>query len=285
MNINWYPGHMKVALDKIRASLKTVDLVCEVVDARIPISSRNPIIDTILKDFPRMIILNKADMADPVENQKWIDFFKKQGIKALEFNSLNDRKTDRIYGAAREILKDKFEKREKKDISSNLIKMMVVGIPNVGKSSFINNLSKKKGAKTGNKPGVTKMNQWIKTDSDILLLDTPGVLWPKLDTPDKGMSLAFTGAIKDENLDLENLCLEFIKVINKESKSYLRDRYGVDTDKKALEIMEDIAMKTGAILKGREIDYFRVSNIILDDFRKVRIGRITLEKVDNIKNA
>lgn len=284
MNINWYPGHMKVALDKIRSSLKMVDIVCEIVDARIPISSRNPVIDTILKDFPRLIILNKADMADPTENKKWIDYFNSQGIKAIEFNALTDKKTGKIYNAAREILKEKFELREKKDINSDLIKMMVVGIPNVGKSTFINNVSKRKGTKTGNRPGVTKINQWIKTDSDLLLLDTPGVLWPKLDTPDNGMSLAFTGAIKDENLDLENLCLELIKVINKESKSPLKERYGVDTDKEALEIMEDIARKTGAILRGNEIDYFRVSNIIFDDFRKVRIGRITLEKAEDIKN-
>ena len=284
MNINWYPGHMKVALDKIRKSLKMVDIACEIVDARIPISSRNPILDTIIRDFPRMIILNKTDMADPKENQKWIDYFNKQGIKAIEFNSLKDRKTDKLYKSAREILKDKFELKKQKEMTSDVIKMMIVGIPNVGKSTFINNVSKRKGTKTGNKPGVTKLNQWIKTDSNLLLLDTPGVLWPKLDTPDKGMSLAFTRAIKDENLDIENLAFELIKVINSESKDYLKDRYGVDTQQETINIMEDIAKKTGAILKGKEIDYFRVSNIILDDFRKVRIGRISLEKTSDIKN-
>lgn len=284
MNINWYPGHMKVALDNIRSSLKMVDIVCEIVDARIPISSRNPIIDTILKGFPRIIILNKTDMADPNENKRWIDYFQSKGIRAVEFNSLTDKKTDKLYNISREVLKDKFELKQKKDISSNLIKMMIVGIPNVGKSTFINNVSKRKGTKTGNRPGVTKLNQWIKTDSDLLLLDTPGVLWPKLDTPDKGMSLAFTGAIKDENLDIENLCLEFIKVVNNESSDILKTRYKVDVDKQAIEIMEDIARKTGAILRGNEIDYFRVSNIIFDDFRKLRLGRITLEKVDLVKN-
>lgn len=284
MNINWYPGHMKVALDNIRSSLKMVDIVCEIVDARIPISSRNPIIDTILKGFPRIIILNKTDMADPNENKRWIDYFQSKGIRAVEFNSLTDKKTDKLYNISREVLKDKFELKQKKDISSNLIKMMIVGIPNVGKSTFINNVSKRKGTKTGNRPGVTKLNQWIKTDSDLLLLDTPGVLWPKLDTPDKGMSLAFTGAIKDENLDIENLCLEFIKVVNNESSDILKTRYKVDVNKQAIEIMEDIARKTGAILRGNEIDYFRVSNIIFDDFRKLRLGRITLEKVDLVKN-
>lgn len=283
MNINWYPGHMKVALDKIRASLKMVDIVCEIVDARIPISSRNPIIDTILKDFPRIIILNKADMADPKENQRWISYYKEHSIPAMEFNSTTDRKTDRIYNLARTLLSDKFARLEEKGITNKQIKMMVVGIPNAGKSSFINNLSKRKGAKTGNKPGVTKMNQWIKTDSDILLLDTPGVLWPKLDTPDQGKSLAFTGAIKDENLDIENLAYDLIQVINNQSRELLKNRYGVDSSLEPLEIFNGIAEKVGAITKGREIDYFKTANLIIDDFRKMRIGRITLETVDLVK--
>lgn len=283
MNINWYPGHMKVALDKIRASLKMVDIVCEIVDARIPISSRNPIIDTILKDFPRIIILNKADMADPKENQRWISYYKEHSIPAMEFNSTTDRKTDRIYNLARTLLSDKFARLEEKGITNKQIKMMVVGIPNAGKSSFINNLSKRKGAKTGNKPGVTKMNQWIKTDSDILLLDTPGVLWPKLDTPDQGKSLAFTGAIKDENLDIENLAYDLIQVINNQSRELLTNRYGVDTSLEPLEIFNGIAEKVGAITKGREIDYFKTANLMIDDFRKMRIGRITLETVDLVK--
>lgn len=282
MNINWYPGHMKVSLDKIKSSLKTVDIVCEIVDARIPISSRNPVLNEIIKDKKRIIIFNKADMADPRETRRWIDYFKKQDIEVVEFNSLIDRKTDKIYAAARKQLREKFERNESKDIKSDLIKMMVVGIPNVGKSTFINNISKRKGTKTGNKPGVTKINQWIKTDSDLLLLDTPGVLWPKLDTPDKGKSLAFTGAIKDQTLDLENLAFDLIKVINSKDPSMLKDRYGVDTSVENLEIMDQIGRKTGAILRGNEVDYFKVANIVLDDFRKMRIGRITLETVDNL---
>lgn len=282
MNINWYPGHMKVSLDKIKSSLKTVDIVCEIVDARIPISSRNPVLNEIIKDKKRIIIFNKADMADPRETRRWIDYFKKQDIEVVEFNSLIDRKTDKIYAAARKQLREKFERNESKDIKSDLIKMMVVGIPNVGKSTFINNISKRKGTKTGNKPGVTKINQWIKTDSDLLLLDTPGVLWPKLDTPDKGKSLAFTGAIKDQTLDLENLAFDLIKVINSKDPSMLKDRYGVDTSVENLEIMDQIGRKTGAILRGNEVDYFKVANIVLDDFRKMRIGRITLETVDDL---
>lgn len=282
MNINWYPGHMKVSLDKIRNSLKMVDIVLEIVDARIPISSRNPVINEIISDFPRVIILNKVDMADPKETKRWIDHFNKQGIKVVEFNSITDKKTDKIYKICREQLAEKFERNQTKDIQNDMIQVMVVGIPNVGKSTFINNVSKRRGTKVGNRPGVTRINQWIKTDSNLLLLDTPGVLWPRLDTPDKGQSLAFTGAIKDETLEIEDLTFNLLKVINKKDKSLLKNRYGVDTDKEIIEIMDEIALKTGAITKGKDIDYHKVSLLILDDFRKVRIGRITLETVDQL---
>lgn len=282
MNINWYPGHMKVSLDKIRSSLKMVDIVCEIVDARIPISSRNPVLNEIIKDKPRLIIFNKADMANPSETRKWIEHFRKENIAVVEYNSILDKKTEKIYQAARKQLDEKFKRNESKDISSDLIKMMIVGIPNVGKSTFINNISKRKGTKTGNKPGVTKINQWIKTDYNLLLLDTPGVLWPKLDTPDKGQSLAFTGAIKDQNLDLENLAFNLIKVINSKSENFLKERYDVDTKLETLEIMDAIAIKTGAISRGSEIDYFKVANTIIDDFRKMRIGRISLETVEDL---
>lgn len=282
MNINWYPGHMKVSLDKIRTSLKMVDIVLEIVDARIPISSRNPVINDIIKDFPRVIILNKVDMADPIETKRWIEHFNKEGIKVIEFNSVIDKKTDKIYKACRQQLSEKFEKNQSKDIQNDTIQVMVVGIPNVGKSTFINNVSKRRGAKVGNRPGVTRINQWIKTDSNLLLLDTPGVLWPKLDTPDKGQSLAFTGAIKDETLEIEELAFNLLKVINEKDKSLLKNRYDVDTNKEIIDIMDQIALKTGAISRGKEVDYHKVSHLILDDFRKVRIGRITLESVDKL---
>lgn len=282
MNINWYPGHMKKSLDKIREIIKTVDIVCEIVDARIPISSRNPVLNDIIGNFPRLILFNKIDMANPFETKRWVDYFNKQGIKVLEFNSLKDRKTAKLYNLAREILKDKFEMRLEKNIVNETIKMMVVGIPNVGKSTFINNISKRKGTKVGNKPGVTRTNQWIKTDSNLLLLDTPGVLWPKLDTVDGGQNLAFTGAIKDETLNIEDLCFNFINLLKKISSKSLEERYGVDIEMQTVDIMDFIAKKSGAILKGNEIDYFKVSNIIFDDFRKLRIDRITLETVDQL---
>ena len=283
MRINWYPGHMKKSIDKIKESLKLVDIVAEIVDARIPFSSRNPLIDNVISNKPRLIILNKVDMANPIETKKWVQYFNDQAIKVVEYNSTKDRSTKKIYNEAKSILKDLFDRRAEKNIDNKTIKMMVVGIPNVGKSTFINNLSNRKGAKVGNRPGVTKSNQWIKTDSDLLLLDTPGVLWPKLDLYDNARNLAFTGSIKDEVLEIEDLTFEFIKKLKDLDPAALEGRYKVDTKQETLEIMDQIAIKTGSMLRGQEIDYFKVSNIILDDFRKLRLGRITLESADDIE--
>ena len=189
MRINWYPGHMKKSIDKIKESLKLVDIVAEIVDARIPFSTRNPLIDNVISNKPRLIILNKVDMANPIETKKWVQYFNDQAIKVVEYNSTKDRSTKKIYNEAKSILKDLFDRRAEKNIDNKTIKMMVVGIPNVGKSTFINNLSNRKGTKVGNRPGVTKSNQWIKTDSDLLLLDTPGVLWPKFENEKTALNL------------------------------------------------------------------------------------------------
>ncbi|MDO4605542.1 MAG: ribosome biogenesis GTPase YlqF [Helcococcus sp.] len=283
MNINWYPGHMKKSLDSIRESMKMVDIVCELVDARIPVSSRNPVIDDIIKDFPRLIIFNKSDMADPKETKKWIEYFNKQNIEVIEYNSTRDNKTNELYKTARKVLKELFDKRNAKNIQDKTIKMMIVGIPNVGKSTFINNISKRKGAKVGNRPGVTRTNQWIKTNNDLMLLDTPGVLWPKLELHDNGKNLAFTGSIKDEILNIEDLAFDYLKYMQENESEKLEKRYKIDSNKETIEIMDEIAKKTGSIVRNQEIDYFKVSNIIFDDFRKLRIGRITLEKVEDFK--
>lgn len=282
MNINWYPGHMKKSIDKIGQSLKMVDIVAEIVDARIPFSSRNPLIDEIISNKPRIIILNKIDMANPAETKKWIEHFNDEGIEVIQYNSTKDKKTKDLYKLSRNVLSDLFNKRKEKNIKDETIKMMVVGIPNVGKSTFINNVSKRKGTKTGNRPGVTKSNQWIKTDSDLQLLDTPGVLWPKLDLFDNAKNLAFTGSIKDEVLEIEDLAFEFIKLLQTVSPKNLEDRYNIDSRMETLQIMDQIALDTGCIQRGREIDYFKVANLILDDFRKMRIGRITLERAEDI---
>lgn len=282
MQINWYPGHMKKSLDKIKESIKLVDIVCEIVDARIPVSSRNPVLDEIIGDFPRIIIFNKSDMADHEETKKWINYFRAKNIFVLEYNSTQDKKTGELYKKAKLVLSELFEKRESKNIKDQSIKMMVVGIPNVGKSTFINNVSNRKGTKVGNKPGITRSNQWINTNNNILLLDTPGVLWPKLELHDGGMNLAFCGTIKDTILNIEDLCFEFIKKMKDIYPKNLETRYDINVEKSTLEIMNEIAIKKGTIQKGSEIDYFKVSNLIFDDFRKLRLGRITLEKVENI---
>lgn len=285
MNINWYPGHMKKTMDNIRLSLKLVDIVGEIIDSRIPISSKNPIIDDVLKDKPRIMILNKSDMADENETKKWLSYYRKKGYGAVVVDALHSKGLDKIYSVAKEMLADKFKKLEEKNLSAKTIRMMIVGIPNVGKSTFINSISKRKSAKIGDRPGVTKQVQWIKTKNDLELLDTPGVLWPKFEDERIGLHLAFTGAIKDEIMDIENLAFRFIDELNKRDINILKNRYNLSEDsyEDTLYLMDEIGRNRGAILKKNEIDYFKVANLVLDDFRKVKLGRITLETVEDIE--
>ncbi len=277
MNINWYPGHMKKTKEEIINSLKLVDIVLEVIDARIPKSSRNPLISEITEKKDRIIIMNKTDLSDPVENEKWIKKFSDEKIKAIKMNSKEKINTKEIYNIAKEILSEKFKKNEEKNIENETIRMMVVGIPNSGKSTFINNIAKRKGARVGNRPGVTQQKQWIKTKDNILLLDTPGVLWPKFEG-DTGLNLSFTNAIRDEILNIEELCLKFIEFIKESYPKNLEERYKIDSDKSALEIYEEIGIKRGAIIRKGEVDYTRCANLIFNDFRSGKLGRITIEK-------
>ena len=285
MNINWYPGHMKKTMDNIRASLKLVDIVGEIIDARIPISSKNPVIDDVLKDKPRIMILNKSDMADENETKKWLSYYRKQGYGAVVVDALHSKGLDKIYSVAKEMLADKFKKLEEKNLSAKTIRMMIVGIPNVGKSTFINSISKRKSAKIGDRAGVTKQVQWIKTKNDLELLDTPGVLWPKFEDERIGLHLAFTGAIKDEIMDIENLAFRFIDELNKKDVNILKNRYNLTEDsyEETIFLMDEIGRNRGAILKKNETDYFKVANLVFDDFRKVKLGRITLETVEDIE--
>lgn len=278
LNINWYPGHMKKTKEDIEKNLKLVDIVLEIIDARIPESSRNPMLDDILKDKPRMIIMNKSDLADPKENQRWINKFKNDGIKALPMNSKEKINVGKIYDMARKILADKFKKYEEKEIENPIIRMMIVGVPNSGKSTFINNVANRKGARVGNRPGVTQTKQWIKTNSNLQLLDTPGVLWPKFDDR-TGLHLSYTNAIKDEILNIEDLTLYFLKEMAEEYPENLKERYGVDPTMEAIDIYEAIAKRRGAIIAGGDFDYTRTATIILNDFRTGKLGRITLEKI------
>ncbi|MDO5047907.1 MAG: ribosome biogenesis GTPase YlqF [Anaerococcus sp.] len=278
MNINWFPGHMKKTKEMIIENLKLVDLVLEIIDARIPISSRNPMLDEILKDKPRLIIMNKADLADKEETKKWVEDFKKEGNLALAISSKENVNVDKIYRLAYGLLKDKFQRNKDKNIENPTIRMMIVGVPNSGKSTFINKVSKKKGAKVGNRPGITQTKQWIKTKSNINLLDTPGVLWPKFDEQ-TGLHLSFTNAIKDEVINIEDLALKFIDYMKENYPKNLEQRYKIDINGlSSLEIYEAIAKKRGALISRGDFDYTRTANIIFQDFRSGKLGRISLEK-------
>jgi len=269
---------MKKAKESIKKNLSLVDLVYEVIDARIPYSSRNPEIDNIIGDRPRLIILNKSGLADEKANLIWEEYFKSKGILAISVDSLNNKGIDDIISLSYKLTKDKRMVLEKKGIKNRPIRAMILGIPNVGKSTLINSLSKRKGAKVGNKPGVTKGNQWIKIKGDLELLDTPGILWPKFEDRYIGLNLAFTGAIKDELLDIETLSLELIEKLNSISISYIEKRYNIVTQAKTnYDIIMEIGRKRGCIVKGGEVDFEKASRIVIDEFRKGLLGRITLE--------
>ena len=274
-NINWYPGHMKKTRELIAENLKMVDIVIEVIDARIPVSSRNPIIDELVKTKKRIIILNKSDLSDGKANAQWSDYFKKQGSMVLAMNCMSGGGVNQLY----KILNRLQDEKNEGQIRKKSLRMMIVGVPNVGKSSLINRMTGKKSAKTGDRPGVTKGKQWLGLENGMQLLDTPGILWPKFEDPEAGLNLAFCGSIKDEILDVATLALELIKVLQRDYPQLLKDRYKLDEiEEDALTNMENIALKRGFILPGRRIDYERCAKTVLDEFRSGKIGNITLEQ-------
>lgn len=274
-NINWYPGHMKKTRELIAENLKMVDLVIEVIDARIPISSRNPIIDDLVKNKKRIIILNKSDLSDDKENNAWADFFKLQGNLVMKLNCMSGSGVNQLF----KLLNRLQEEKNEGQIRKKPLRMMIVGVPNVGKSSLINRMTGKKSAKTGDRPGVTKGKQWLTLTNGMQLLDTPGILWPKFEDPLVGLNLAFCGSIKDEILDVATLALELIKVLQKDYPQFLQERYKLDEiEEDGLANMENIAAKRGFLLQGKRIDYDRCGRTVLDEFRSGKIGRITLEK-------
>lgn len=275
-HINWYPGHMKKTRELIAENLKMVDIVIEVIDARIPVSSRNPIIDELVKNKRRLIILNKSDLSDPKANEAWAETFKKQGNLVLTMNCMTGIGVGQLYKLLSRLQDEKNEGQLRK----KSLRMMIVGVPNVGKSSLINRMTGKKSAKTGDRPGVTKGKQWLGLENGMQLLDTPGILWPKFEDPQVGLNLAFCGSIKDEILDTASLALELIKVLQRDYPQLLWERYKLDElDEDALVNMEAIAAKRGFILPGKRIDYERCARTVLDEFRGGKIGNITLEKV------
>ena len=277
-NINWYPGHMKKTRELIQENLKAVDLVIEIVDSRIPVSSRNPIIDEIVSGKPRIIVLGKADLADEEETARWADeLSKSEGVRRVM--ALNLQSGENIKKLLKAFETEQKKRDEVKSVKRPL-RIMIVGVPNVGKSSLINRLTGKRSAQTGDKPGVTKGKQWLTLSNGMQLLDTPGILWPKFEDPQVGLDLAFCGSIKDDIIGVQDLGFELIKVLGNEYPDMLKERYKLDeVSEDALENMDNIARKRGFILSGGRIDYERTARAVLDEFRGGKIGRITLEYV------
>lgn len=296
MNYQWYPGHMMKAKRMMQENIKLIDLVIELVDARIPLSSRNPEIDGLAKNKSRIILLNKADLADIHYNKQWTEYFKEKGFYVLEINSKSGAGIKSILGIVQEACKEKLERDRRRGIINRPVRAMVVGIPNVGKSTFINSFAGKACTKTGNKPGVTKGKQWIRMNKGLELLDTPGILWPKFEDQDIGMRLAFIGSINDEILHVDDLALELIGFLEKEYPGILERRYDLEEPDKeevtennkeikenresqteALEKLKKICRNRHCYQKGEELDLARAAAMVIEDFRSGKLGRITLE--------
>ena len=279
MDYQWYPGHMTKAKRQMQEDIKLIDLVIELVDARVPLSSRNPDIDDLGKNKARLILLNKSDLADDAQNEKWIEYFKAKGYHALKINSKNKSGIKEINNVVNEACKEKIERDRKRGIKNRPVRAMVVGIPNVGKSTFINAYAGRNCAKTGNKPGVTKGKQWIKLSKTLDLLDTPGILWPKFEDQAIGLKLALIGSINDNILDVSDMAYEFVKILNNSYENAIPNRFGVEKNDDPLKMLEGIAEVRGCKLKGNVLDLEKASSILLEEFRSGKLGKITLDRL------
>ena len=277
MHFQWYPGHMTKAKRMMQENIKLIDLVIELVDARIPLSSRNPDIDELGKNKARLVLLNKADLAEDKWNDAWAEYFKKKGFSVVKVNSRKGGGIKSIQGVIREACAEKIERDRKRGILNRPVRAMVVGIPNVGKSTFINALAGKACAKTGNKPGVTKGKQWIRLNKQVELLDTPGILWPKFEDQEVGLKLAFIGSIKDEVLQTEELAAELIHFLRTAYQEVLADKYDIEMDEDDYVVLNRIAKSRNCIVRGNELDTEKAALLLLDDFRNGKLGRLTLE--------
>ena len=278
--IQWYPGHMAKTKKQVKEKIKLVDVVLELLDARIPYSSQNPVIKELIGNKPRVILLNKADLSDPVELDKWVSFFEAQGVKTLKINSVSGMGVDKIKGVLKEVLKEKIAKEISRGRKERPIRSMILGIPNVGKSTLINRLAKKKKLVAEDRPGVTRHTQYIRVGQDFELLDTPGILWPKFDNLDVAFKLAITGAIKDDILPIDEIAIFGFKYLYKHHLSRFEERYSIKVDiDDILKIYNDIGIKRGCLLPGKQIDYDRVNDLFLHDFRHQKFGKITLDYV------
>ena len=282
MNYQWYPGHMTKAKRMMQEDIKLIDLVIELVDARVPLSSRNPDIDELGKNKSRLILLNKADLADKSANKKWGEYFQSKGYFVQEVDSRSGAGMKAISAIIQEACKEKIERDRKRGIKNRPVRAMVVGIPNVGKSTFINTYAGKACAKTGNKPGVTKGKQWIRLNKNVELLDTPGILWPKFEDQAVGLRLALIGSINDEILNIDELAMELITFLRKQYPGTLEKRFQMEEseEKSAAQILEEIARVRGCLIRGGELDYGKASKLLMDDFRSGKLGRVTLEFPD-----
>ncbi len=282
MNIQWFPGHMAKTRRLIAENLKLVDVIIELLDARIPFSSRNPEINSLINNKPRLVAFNKSDLADDQISSQWIQWYANQGIKCILINSITGKGLNEVKTRARDLMSEKIERDKAKGKIFTPVRTMVVGIPNVGKSSFINKIVGKATAQTGDRPGVTRGKQWIRINSEIELLDTPGILWPKFEDQEVGMNLAFTGAIKDDIMDTSEVAMELLYRLSLLYSKELCTRFKLEPDSiknvEKLELLETVGRKRGCIISKGQIDYSRISAIVLDEFRGGKIGKITLEK-------
>ena len=277
MHFQWYPGHMTKARRMMQENIKLIDLIIELVDARVPLSSRNPDIDEMGRNKARLILLNKADLAEDRRNDEWVEYFREKGYSAVKVNSKKGVGIKSIQSVIQEACREKTERDRRRGILNRPVRAMVAGIPNVGKSTFINTLAGKACTKTGNEPGVTKGKQWIRLNKSVELLDTPGILWPKFEDQTAALKLAFIGSIKDEILQTEELAAELVKFLGKEYPGVIEEKYSVETTEDSYECLRNIAVSRHCLVRGNELDVEKAAALLLDDFRNGRLGRITLE--------
>ena len=283
--LSWYPGHMTKTNRMIVAEMGHMDAVCEILDARIPLSSRNPDVDEMTAGKPRLVVLNRVDQADPRETSRWAAYFRGKGYAVLESNAKSGVGTAQFAAAVRELLKEKLQAYAEKGQVGRVVRVMILGIPNVGKSTFINKVARRKTAKAEDRPGVTRSKQWVPVDSTLELLDTPGILWPKFEDVNVGMRLAFTGAIKDDVMDIEELGCFLMEYLGKHYAQVIEERYKVkpEENESGFDLLTRAGRKRGFLMRGAEVDTERMSRILLDEFRGGKLGRFTLETVEDMK--
>ena len=282
-NLSWFPGHMTKTRRMITAEIKNMDAVCEILDARIPLSSRNPDVDELTAGKPRLVVLNRVDQADPGETRRWAAYFRGKGYAVLEANAKGGAGTAQFAAAVRELLRDKLAAWADRGQVGRTVRIMVLGIPNVGKSTFINKVARRKTARAEDRPGVTRSKQWVPVDSTLELLDTPGILWPRFDDPEVGKRLAFTGAIKDDVVDMEELACCLMDYLGRRYAPVLEERYKIDVqpEDSGYDLLEKAGRKRGFLMRGAQVDTQRMARVLLDEFRGGKLGRFTLETVED----